>query len=829
MTDRLEQNIEPTVPLNPIGNRARIVYFDHTALLGGGELAMIEMVRKLDVARFEPVILLGAHGPLETELAPEFSTYVIPLSPWLLDTRKDTLTISNLTVPLRALAAIAYIMKLVRFFRKIKPAAVHTNSLKADFLGGFAARIAGVPLVWHVRDRIDRDYLPWPAVFSMKLLCRWLPNYVVGCSQSVIDTLDLPEKMPRMVVYSGLNLKDYQDKQSARREPLVTDDPGSVPTLIGLVGRFAPWKGQHIFLQAAAEVHRQFPRTRFLLYGSAMFGETDYEQSLHRLVDELGLKHVVEFKGFERNIAQAIVNLDIVVHASTSAEPFGQVIVQGMAAGKPVIATEGGGASEIIRHGIDGLLVERGNTVSLANALLLVLGDTKLADSLAMQGMVRAQEKFTIERTVARISEVFSQVIGEPGPSTRVLFYNTTGNKSGAEVVLLSILRNLDRERYSISVACPNGPLAFEVEALGFKPIAMPELAARFTRNPFALVRYLGSLISSAAALRSAVLRTRPALIHANSIRAGIVSVVATWGLDVRIQWHIHDNLPPHSLSFAARAVATLSRRNRFIAVSRATAKNFAGKMFCSSIEPRSRSILNGINLNEYCVNPGVGASFRAGLKLRDGQFCIAHIGQITQRKDQLGAVRAFHQASTEISDAVLLIVGSPVFQGGAKYLEEIHRVVDELRIGDRVRFLGQRSDVAQILQAADLVLMNSISDPCPLTVLEAMASASAILASDVDGIPELIEDGTSGWLVSPGNPEAFARRMVEISQLPVRERIAIGNAARTSAEGKSIEHYMCEFVVAMEANLESSRRGSKQQALNVLQGVSENPARSAD
>ncbi len=411
MSSALQEHRELATSTGATTKKIRVLYFDHTAVLSGGELALLETIRNLDRTVIEPVVLLGEHGPLEEALGAIAPTHVIELSSRIRNTRKDRLTGVTYEISRDILLSIPYILKLTRFIRSVMPDVIHTNSLKSDLLGGIASRLAGVPLVWHVRDRIAPDYLPRPAVSVFRTLTRWIPNYVVGCSESVIETLQLPVKKPRAVVYSGIDLSDYETKKAEARKLLDPTDHTSAPIFIGLVGRLGSWKGQHIFIQAAAEVYRQFPKARFLLYGSAMFGEADYEQSLHLLVDEMGLSNAVEFRGFERNIAQAIVNLDILVHASISPEPFGQVIVQGMAAGKPVIASEGGGASEIIRHGVDGLLVERGNARAMADALCLLLSDNNLVQRLSVQGRERVRSKFTIQATVQTMTKVFEEMI----------------------------------------------------------------------------------------------------------------------------------------------------------------------------------------------------------------------------------------------------------------------------------------------------------------------------------------------------------------------------------------------------------------------------------
>src|SRR5262249_10793443 len=112
--------------------------------------------------------------------------------------------------------------------------------------------------------------------------------------------------------------------------------PGG-PLTFGIVGRLAPWKGQHLFLEAFA---RAFPDSeeRAVVVGGALFDEVDYEHGLQRTARRLGIAGRVEFRGHRPDVWEELARLDVLVHASITPEPFGQVILEGMAAGVPVIA-----------------------------------------------------------------------------------------------------------------------------------------------------------------------------------------------------------------------------------------------------------------------------------------------------------------------------------------------------------------------------------------------------------------------------------------------------------------------------------------------------------
>src|SRR5262249_61008547 len=123
--------------------------------------------------------------------------------------------------------------------------------------------------------------------------------------------------------------------------------------------------------------------------------EHNYDQEVRQLVKQLGMEPVVEFTGFCADVQAVIAGLDLVVHASTIGEPFGQVIIEGMAAGKPIVATNGGGVPEIVEDGKTGLLVPMGNAPAMADAICAILADPERARSMGVRGRERVENHFT--------------------------------------------------------------------------------------------------------------------------------------------------------------------------------------------------------------------------------------------------------------------------------------------------------------------------------------------------------------------------------------------------------------------------------------------------
>ena len=419
---------------SPNNSPKNILYVDHTAKLGGGEIALLNLIRALDPGKFRAHVVLGEDGPLVEKLrAAGIETTILPLDPVLRETRKDTLGIGSLLKLSQIKTLLAYSRTLARFAREHSADLIHANSLKSDIYAGVAGRMARIPVLWHIRDSINSEYLPGAAAAAFRLLSRLLPRAVVANSNSTLHQLWPRRFKSGDVVYSGVPIAVVHDgyveadftANSANR-PDIWDRP----PVVALIGRIAEWKGQHVFLRAAAAARRRFPDARYWIVGAPLFGEYVYEQSLHVMTEQLGMTDRVEFLGFRDDVASLMSQIDIVVHASTLGEPFGQVVIEGMAAGKPLIATDGGALPEIVVPGETGYLVAMGSAEEMAMALERLLAAPALARAMGQAGRQRVERLFTIGHTARKMESVydalftrrrFSRVKALGPPATEIL------------------------------------------------------------------------------------------------------------------------------------------------------------------------------------------------------------------------------------------------------------------------------------------------------------------------------------------------------------------------------------------------------------------------
>ena len=407
--------------------------------MGGGEIALLNLVCALDHDCYRPIVVLASDGSLVEKLrAGGIETYVEPLDASVLETRKDNLGPKSVLRFRQAYACLRYTMNLARLARRLGANLIHTNSLKADLYGGLAGRLAGIPVIWHVRDSIDEHYLPSFVAAAFRKFSRIIPRFVVANSESTLRSLHFHARSsnPRgansrrtfEVVHDGCPTEDYSrpdDLDSTDENEGVSKafsspegNCGCVPPsqrperpIIVLVGRIAEWKGQHIFIQAAAAALLQFPQARFWIVGAPLFGEDEYEQALRQMVLDLGIMDQVEFLGFRDDVPALLTQATIVVHASTLGEPFGQVVIEGMAAGKPVIATDGGALPEIVLPGETGLLVPMGDAPAMAEAIMTLLADPVRAAGMGQAGQKRVQSQFTISHTARKIEMLYDYLL----------------------------------------------------------------------------------------------------------------------------------------------------------------------------------------------------------------------------------------------------------------------------------------------------------------------------------------------------------------------------------------------------------------------------------
>ncbi|MEC4567175.1 glycosyltransferase family 4 protein [Paenibacillus sp. CMAA1739] len=377
----------------------RVAYIDHTARWSGGEVALYNILTNIG-EHIDPLVILAEEGDLADRLRQrDIDVRIVPLDDSIRNRGRNAV---NLGAPAAAFRLLAYGRKLAPLLREEKVVCVHTNSLKSALYGAVAAKSAKLPLIWHIRDHIGPPYLKPIVAKGIRLMSRFLPNGVIANSKSTLSALELPPDKKTLVVYSAF-AKAITTRDSAAH--VRGDDSFNVV----LVGRLAEWKGQHILLEAA----RSFlpdQRVKFWLAGDALFGEEEYKQRLESTMREYGLTNV-NLMGHVDDIQGLMQRCDLLIHTSITPEPFGQVIIEGMAAGLPVIASNEGGPKETVVPNETGLLIEPGDPAKLEAAIRWMLEHPQERQQMGEKGMERVKKHFVIENTVKDIVHYYKGLL----------------------------------------------------------------------------------------------------------------------------------------------------------------------------------------------------------------------------------------------------------------------------------------------------------------------------------------------------------------------------------------------------------------------------------
>jgi glycosyltransferase involved in cell wall biosynthesis len=241
----------------------------------------------------------------------------------------------------------------------------------------------------------------------------YIPAKAVICPSraAMAAQAQITPKLQTAVIYPSVDLRVY-DRSAVSPQQEVRKELGLPPDkpVVGIVGRLQRWKGIHTFLQAAEIVGRHNPEVCFVVVGGSHFTEPDYPKELEEQVIRAGISERVRFAGHQTDVVRWLQAFDILVHASTR-EPFGMVIIEGMAMGKPVIAARAGGPTETIAHGENGLLVTPGDAAGLAAAMQELLQDRLKSERISRAAYLRARD-FSSDRLAAEMADFLHSKAG---------------------------------------------------------------------------------------------------------------------------------------------------------------------------------------------------------------------------------------------------------------------------------------------------------------------------------------------------------------------------------------------------------------------------------
>lgn len=388
------------------GHRRRILFVEanEDGTVGGSHRALLDLVRGLDRRRFDPVVLFYQDSAAVREVE-DAEVHV-----WD-EIRRHELQFHGPVGLLRNLRGVApSVWRRMRFLRRARIDLVHLNNAPAlgyeDWLP--AAWLCRVPCIAHVRGvfwtaRRRAARLVMGLFDRMPPVSRWLADFTRDAGVS-------PDRI--CVVPDGIDTSRFLGRvhrppADVRAELEVPDDA----LLVLMVGHLRRWKGHRVVLEALAQVEEAARRRmRVVFAGTVSPSERGYADELRALAHESKLEPFVQFLGARDDVPDLMHAADVLVHASTSPEPFGLVLLEAMVLGVPVVASALGGPLEILTPE-SGMTFDPAAPAELAACLERLARDPSLRRQLGEAGRARA-ESFRIERTIERVQAVYEALLG---------------------------------------------------------------------------------------------------------------------------------------------------------------------------------------------------------------------------------------------------------------------------------------------------------------------------------------------------------------------------------------------------------------------------------
>lgn len=404
----------------------RVTFISVSDQLGGSEAMLLQTAAEL--RRRYPAwnldLILPGTGPLGAAArSAGMEVFVLPMPASLARLGESGLARTGRGAAAARLVRVAldlppYARALGRLLARLAPDVVHTNGFKAHILGA-RTRTGSRALVWHVHEYISGRPL------TSRLLRRHASSASVIVANSASVAADVRSVVgPRAdvrVIYNAVDLDRFApdgptlDLDAAAGLPA----PPAETVRVGLVATFSRWKGHGTFLRAVAALPPDLP-VRAYVIGGAVYdtaGSQYAEAELRRLAAECGVSARVGFTGFLPASDRVMRALDIVVHASTTPEPFGLVIAEAMACGRALVMSAAGGAAELVRPGIDALTHLPGDAEGLASAVRTLVLDRGLRDRLGREARASARQRFDARRLAAEFAAVYRATSGAAVPS----------------------------------------------------------------------------------------------------------------------------------------------------------------------------------------------------------------------------------------------------------------------------------------------------------------------------------------------------------------------------------------------------------------------------
>jgi len=573
------------------------------------------------------------------------------------------------------------------------------------------------------------------------------------------------------IVSNGLNLSQFTPFTKSQKERLkINYDLPNNKFIIGMTARFEPVKGHKTLIEAAVKIIKVIPNVLFVFVG-----EGGYADELHVLIVKYNLLSYFRFMGYQSNIPELTNMYDIAVLPAIWEEAFGWVLIEAMACGKPVVATNVGGIPEVVEHGVTGTLVERENPSALAEAIIDLLQNTDKAQRMGQAGRQRVERLFTQEKMIMETLRLYEQLLNKNRYRFKVVVTSAKLEHitRGVETWARDTAHTLYEKGINVTLYKGSGPKRYPYEKALPSIIEGTVLSQRLCKILPKFLWHIGfgfaeqieettfswSLIKETLQKKYDIIHTQDAhvaeaLQFANRIGLIRSKIILGHGTEEPFsflkkldyvqhlapyhQWEAEQNLGPHKGWFA---------------------------------------IPNFVNTERF--KPGRNPQLRRDLGIPEDAFVILSVAAIKpthKRVDYL--IKETAQLIAQGQQNVYLIVAG----GKTSKTDEII-VLGKKLLGDRVRFLvNQTADkMPGIHNLADVFVLCSLKEMMPIALLEALSSGLPCLGNKYPVIEWMIGKGGECLdMAQPGKLVEIVPKYLDSSYHQERSQLARAHAVNS-------------------------------------------------
>jgi glycosyltransferase involved in cell wall biosynthesis/GT2 family glycosyltransferase len=615
---------------------------------------------------------------------------------------------------------------------------VHAHLLPADIAAGLAF---GRRLPWiSTKHSIDR---------SLSSLARVVERFVLRRARLVLAVGDSVAQAKAYLGPPGMLPPVVQSPPAVA----VTADPAPLfvpgrPVRLSAVGRLHAVKRVDLFLETAAELERRAPGR----FAFRVVGDGPERERLEKLASELGLTGRVEFRGSVHDVAAELDDTDLVLLLSDY-EGLALTVLEGLARGRVPVVRRVPGTEEALPSSLADCVVDSAQPSEIADRILAISDEPERFTVLASEARDRLSAR---EDYASVMGRAYEEVLGGGRPSRpRVLHLITRLIVGGAQENTIASVARVDPGRYDSQLwigpqTGAEGSLLNDARSRGLIVRVLPHLVREV--NPWKDAMVIFQLVRL-------LKRERFDVLHTHSSKAGIVGRLAARiaGVPHVVHtvhgWGFHDHMHP-----AVRGVYIFLEKvferwtDRLVSVSRRTTT--VGLENGIGGADSYRLIRSGIPFERFRADASRRERARMRLDIDSDDIVIGSVGRLSPQKNPLDFVATAAALLKHRDDLLFLYVGDGPLR------PKVTRALEDAGVGDRVRLLGLRDDVPDILCAMDIFVLTSLWEGLPRVVPQALAGGVPVVAYNIAGIEEAVIEGRNGFLVPPGDVDELVERI---------------------------------------------------------------------